>query len=127
MAADNCDLIESLEHEWRDALCGKDWERLRTLVHPRFVLIGTRATGPFTMNREEWLEAIQRRELIDIDLKVTDAVVIEQQLMVGTVEATWRLSYVGREVEDTVLLTDVWLCEEGHWQVVRRHSTPVPA
>ncbi|MDQ3247312.1 MAG: nuclear transport factor 2 family protein [Pseudomonadota bacterium] len=126
MAADNCELIESLEHEWRDALCGKDWERLRALVHPRFILIGTRATGPFTMNRDEWLEAIQRRELIDIDLKVTDAVVMDQ-LMVGTVEATWRLSYVGREVEDSVLLTDVWLCEDGCWQVVRRHSTPVPA
>ena len=126
MAGEHCDLIEALEHEWRDALCGKDWDRLRQLVHPRFVLIGTRATGPFTMDREEWLDAIQRRELIGIDLKVTDALVMDE-LMVGTVEATWRLSYVGRQVEDSVLLTDVWVREDGRWQVVRRHSTPVPA
>ena len=43
----NRQLIEGLEREWRDALCHKDMERLRTLVHPDFVLIGTRSTGPF--------------------------------------------------------------------------------
>ena len=41
-------------------------DRLRTLIHPRFVLIGTRSTGPFTLNRDEWLDAIQKREL-DLD------------------------------------------------------------
>ena len=38
--------IEGLEREWRDALCRKDMEKLRSLVHPDFVLIGTRSTGP---------------------------------------------------------------------------------
>jgi len=26
-----------------------------------------------------------------------------------------------------VLLTDVWVREDGRWRVVRRHSSPVPA
>ena len=63
-------MIEGLEREWRDALCSKDMERLRALVHPDFVLIGTRSTGPFMMHRDEWLDAIQRREVDTIELEV---------------------------------------------------------
>lgn len=125
MTDNRCDLIEALEREWRDALCAKDVERLGSLIHPQFTLIGTRATGPFTLSREEWLEAIEKRELISIDLDIKDAVVFDS-VMVGTVEARWRVSYLGRAVEDRVLLTDVWVCEEGRWQVVRRHSSPIP-
>jgi hypothetical protein len=121
-----CELIEALERQWRDALCAKDMEQLRLLVHPRFVLIGTRSTGPFTMNRDEWLDAIQRRELVRIELEIVDALVLDQA-MVGTVQAKWCLKYLGREVEDSVLLTDVWVFDDGRWRVVRRHSSPVPA
>ena len=79
MAADHRELrYRSLEREWRDALCKKDMERLRALVHPSFVLIGTRSTGPFMMNRDEWLEAIQRREVDTIELEVSDATALEQ-------------------------------------------------
>lgn len=124
MAADR-DLIDSLEREWRDALCAKDIDRLRTLIHPRFTLIGTRSIGPFTMSRDEWLEAIQKRELISIDLDIKDALAFED-VMVGTVEAKWRVSYLGRAIEDSVLLTDVWVCVDDRWQVVRRHSSPMP-
>ena len=120
-----CELIGALEREWRDALCAKDMDRLRALIHPRFVLIGTRSNGAFTMCRDEWLDAIQRRELVDIDLEVTDAVVLDK-VMVGTVEAKWRVRYLGREIEDCVLLTDVWVHDEGRWRAVRRHSSPVP-
>ena len=28
------------------------------------MLIGTRSTGPFTISRDEWLDAIQKRELV---------------------------------------------------------------
>ncbi len=125
VAADDCELIGSLEREWRDSLCAKDLERLRALIHPRFTLIGTRSTGPFTLSRDEWLDAIEKRELISIDLDIKNAVVLENTI-VGTVEARWRVSYLGRPIEDCVLLTDVWVREEGRWQVVRRHSSPIP-
>ena len=124
--ADNCDVIDALEREWRDALCAKDIDRLRSLIHPKFTLIGTRSTGPFTLSRDEWLEAIQKRELISIDLDIKDSVVFDD-IMIGTVEAKWRVSYLGRAIEDCVLLTDVWVCIDKSWQVVRRHSSPIPA
>lgn len=122
---DSRELIGALEREWRDALCAKDVDRLRTLIHPRFVLIGTRSTGPFILNRDEWLEAIQKRELISIDLDIQDAVVLDE-VMIGTIAAKWRVKYLGGEIEDCVLLTDVWVKDDNRWKVVRRHSSPAP-
>ena len=125
MTDNRCELIEALEGEWRDALCSKDMDRLRALVHPDFVLIGTRSTGPFTMHRDEWLDAIQRRDVETIDLEVRDASSMGN-VLVGTVQARWRVKYLNRVIEDCVLLTDVWVCDEGQWRVVRRHSSPAP-
>jgi hypothetical protein len=121
----NCELIQALENEWRDALCSQDVERLRSLIHPRFVLIGTRAAGPFCINGEEWLAAVQQREVVSIDLDIRDAVSLDQ-VMVGTIAARWCVKYLGSEIQDCVLLTDVWVKEGDRWQVVRRHSSPMP-
>jgi hypothetical protein len=126
VADSNCQVIEGLEREWRDALCTKDMERLRALVHRDFILIGTRSRGPFMMHRDEWLDAIQRREVDTIELQVRDSTVLET-VMIGTIHARWRLKYLGRVIEDCVLLTDVWVFDDGRWQAIRRHSTPAPA
>jgi Domain of unknown function (DUF4440) len=126
VAANNRELIEALEREWCDALCGRDMDRLRALVHPDFVLIGTRSSGPFMMHRDEWLDAIQRREVDSIELDVRDATVLDQ-VLIGTVQARWKLKYLNRLIEDCVLLTDVWVFDEGRWRAIRRHSTPAPA
>lgn len=122
----NRQVIEGLEREWRDALCSKDMEKLQSLVHPDFVLIGTRSTGPFMMGRDEWLDAIQRRDVDSIELEVRDATSLDQ-VMVGTVQAKWRLKYLSRIIEDCVLLTDVWVKDGDRWRAIRRHSTPAQA
>lgn len=125
MANKDCKVIEAVERQWCDALCSRDMDRLRELVHPDFVLIGTRQTGPFQMGRDEWLEAIQRRDVVGIELEIRDASIFDT-VMIGTVHARWRLKYMKREIEDCVMLTDVWIHEDGRWQAIRRHSTPAP-
>ncbi len=125
MAKGRCDVIEALEHEWRDALLSKDVDRLSALVHPDFVLIGSRSTGPFRMERDEWLEAIQRREVEDIELEVQDSASFSDTI-IGTVFAKWKLKYLGRTIEDCVVLTDVWVREGDKWLAIRRHSSPSP-
>lgn len=77
------------------------------------------------MHRADWLDAIQRRDVVKIDLEVRDAMAFDKA-MVGTVYAKWRLKYLNREIEDCVVLTDVWVHDHGRWQVIRRHSTPSP-
>ena len=125
MAEHKRDIVERLEREWTDALCSRDMARLRELLHPDFVLIGTRSTGPFMMGRDEWLDAIQRRDVAEIELDVRDATTFDD-FLIGTVQARWRLKYLGRPIDDCVLLTDVWVMEDGRWQAIRRHSTPAP-
>ena len=118
-------VIEGLEREWRDALCSKDIDRLQALVHKDFLLIGTRSTGPFMMSRNEWLDAIQRRDVFEIDVDVQDATILPD-VMIGTVHARWRLKYLGRLIEDCVVLTDVWVQDDGRWQAIRRRALPAP-
>lgn len=103
-----------------------DLDRLRELMHPQFTLIGTRSTGPFVLTRDEWLEAIEKRKVLDIQSEIKNEVTFDQ-VMVATTEAKWRVSYLGQTIEDCVLLTDVWVFDEGRWRVVRRHLSPVPA
>jgi ketosteroid isomerase-like protein len=126
VATKDLKVIEALEREWCNALCSKDINRLRALVHPDFVLIGTRSSGPFLMHRDDWLDAIQRRDVHEIDLEVRDATVLDQ-VMIGTVQARWKIKYLGRLIEDCVVLTDVWVKVDDEWRAIRRHSTPAPA
>jgi len=123
--ADNREFIEGLEREWRDALCSKDMKRLAAMTHPDFVLIGTRSTGPFVMHRDEWLDAIQRRDLETIEFEIREVTALGD-VVIGTVHARWKLKYLGRVIEDCVLSTDIWVREGDGWVSIRRHSTPAP-
>ena len=49
------------------------------------------------------------------------------QTIVATVDAQWKLRFMGHAIDERVLLSDVWVKTEEGWQVVRRHSSPVPA
>jgi ketosteroid isomerase-like protein len=124
--ADNRELIDALENEWRDALCGKDMKRLATLMHPDFVLIGSRSTGPFMMHRQEWLDAIQKRDVETIEFDVQEVSAFDD-VIISTVHARWKLKYLGRVIEDCVLSTDIWVRDGDRWVSIRRHSTPAPA
>jgi len=123
--AENRDLLEKLERDWRDALCSKDMKKLGALMHPDFVLIGGRSSGPFMLRRDEWLDAISKRQVDNIVFEVREATAVGDML-IGTVHARWRLKYLGRVIEDCVVSTDVWVKHQGEWVSIRRHSTPAP-
>ena len=125
MAADETD-IHGLERQWRDALFAKDESRLRQLIHPQFKLVGIRSTGTVAVSLEDWLVALQKMDLISLEVRVMDSVRLDQT-MVATVDAQWKLRFMGHAIDERVLLTDVWVKFEDGWQVVRRHSSPVPA
>ena len=125
MAVDRTD-IRDLERQWRDALFAKDEARLRELIHPQFKLVGIRSTGTVAVSLEDWILALQKMDLISLEVRVMDAVRLDQTI-VATVDAQWKLRFMGHAIDERVLLTDVWVKTDGGWQVVRRHSSPVPA
>ena len=124
MAADAAD-IRDLERQWREALFAKDEDRLRQLIHPQFKLVGIRSTGTVAVGLEDWLVALRKMDLISLEVRVMEAVQLDQTI-VATVDAQWKLRFMGHAIDERVLLTDVWVCTDNRWQVVRRHSSPVP-
>ena len=127
MAADApCIDARELEYQWRDALIAKDETSLRRLIHPQFRLVGIRSTGSVAVDLEQWIEALKRMDIASLEVRITECVALEST-MVATVDAQWRVRYLGQLIDERVLLTDVWVREDGRWQVLRRHSSPVPA
>ena len=122
---DNLTRIAKLERAWRDALFAKDEAALRELIHPGFKLVGIRSTGTVGVGLEEWLVALQKMDIASLDVRVIDAIEVGQTT-VATVDAQWKVRFMGHPIEERVLLTDVWVREGDRWQVVRRHSSPVP-
>lgn len=117
--------IAGLERAWRDALFAKDEAALRELIHPQFKLVGIRSTGTVGVGLEDWLAALQKMDIASLDVRVIDSVETEATI-VATVDAQWKVRFMGHPIDERVLLTDVWVREGGRWQVVRRHSSPVP-
>ena len=121
-----CRDVRELEGEWRDALIAKDEAALRKLIHPQFKLVGIRSTGAVAVNLEQWIEALKRMNIVTLEVRVTDCLALDDT-MVATVDAQWKVRYLGQLIDERVLLTDVWVREGSNWHVVRRHSSPVPA
>ena len=121
-----CIDARELEYQWRDALIAKDEATLRRLIHPQFRLVGIRSTGSVAVDLEQWIEALKRMDIASLEVRITECVALEST-MVATVDAQWRVRYLGQLIDERVLLTDVWVREDGRWQVLRRHSSPVPA
>jgi hypothetical protein len=126
VAADTpCMDVRDLERDWRDALVAKDEGALRRLIHPQFKLVGIRSTGSVAVNLDQWIEALKRMDIASLEVRVTECVALEN-VIVATVDAQWQVRYLGQLIDERVLLTDVWVAQGDSWQVVRRHSSPVP-
>ena len=119
------DVVE-LERQWRDALFAKDEAALRRLIHPLFKLVGIRSTGTVTVGLDDWLGALKKMDIASLEVRVTDSVRVDHTI-VATVDAQWKLRFMGQTIDERVLLTDVWALTGAGWQVLRRHSSPVPA
>lgn len=126
MAADApCLDVRDLERDWRDALIAKDEATLRRLIHPQFKLVGIRSSGSVAVNLAQWIEALKRMDIASLEVRVVECVQLEN-VIVATVDAQWKVRYLGQLIDERVLLTDVWVREADRWQVLRRHSSPVP-
>jgi len=121
-----CVDVRTLEGEWRDALLQKDEGALRRLIHPQYKLVGIRSTGSVAVDLEQWIAALRRMDIAALEVRVTDCVALDN-VIVATVDAQWKVRYLGQPIDERVLLTDVWVREDGRWRVLRRHSSPVPA
>ena len=64
-------------------------------------------------------------DIASLEVRVTECLALENTI-VATVDAQWQVRYMGQLIDERVLLTDVWARVGEGWQVIRRHSSPVP-
>ena len=118
--------VAVLEARWRDALLAKDEAALRELIHPQFELVAVRASGSLSVDLDSWLAALGGMDIAALEMKVIKQVTLPHTI-VATIDACWKVRYRGQCVDERVVLTDVWVREDDRWQVIRRHSSLVPA
>ena len=113
------------EQAWKAALIAKDATRLRQLLHPDFRLNGLRGAVMTALDREQWIAALEKMDLVGLTIELKDSLVLPQ-ILTGSMIAHWRVRYLGQEIDEQVFINDVWVATaQGEWQVIRRHSTPM--
>ena len=126
MAADYAAILRALEGRWREALLARDKDALRTLIRPEFRLVGVRQSGEaLSIDVDHWIEALDRMDIVTVEMDVIDAVGTDDTI-VGTLDACWKVRYLGQTIDERVLLTDVWVKNGDDWQVLRRHTSFIP-
>ncbi|HEX2727560.1 MAG TPA: nuclear transport factor 2 family protein, partial [Beijerinckiaceae bacterium] len=105
MAAERA-VVAKLEQAWRDALFAKDEAALRKLIHPDFKLVGIRSTGTVGVGLEDWLVALRKMDIASLEVRVIDSIEVEGTI-VSTVDAQWKVRFMGHPIDERVLLTDV--------------------
>ena len=98
--------VRELEREWRDALFAKDEAALRRLIHPQFKLVGIRSTGTVAVGLEEWLTALEKMDIASLEVRVVESLQLDTT-MVATVDAQWKVRFMGHCIDERVLLTEV--------------------
>lgn len=124
MSAD-LSLVQKLEAAWRTALFAKDEIALRQLIHPDFQLVGVRGSEPQALDLDGWIAALANMDVVDLVVDITHCTRVEGTI-VATVDARWSVRYLGQVIQERVLLSDIWVEGSDGWQVIRRHSSPLP-
>ena len=106
--------VRDLEREWRDALIAKDEDALKRLIHPQFKLVGVRSTGSVAVNLEQWIEALKRMDIASLEVRVIECVALEN-VIVATVDAQWKVRYLGQLIDERVTLPWRELDGTDHW------------
>lgn len=126
MAIDHAAILSALEGRWQAALLARDKDALRTLIRPEFRLVGVRQSGEaLSIDVDHWIAALDRMDIVTVEMDVIDAVGTDDTI-VGTLDACWKVRYLGQTIDERVLLTDVWVRHGDDWQVLRRHTSFIP-
>ena len=127
--ADNSADIEqltALSNEWMEALQRKDKNRLEQIIHKDFFILGI-VDDDSPTNRETWLRnGIEDSDWYDFRYDNINVTTLGDTAIVrSTLDFTAeRRSGIIRKVSTTAPLIDVWVKQDGRWQVIRRYPAP---
>jgi hypothetical protein len=108
--------IRDLQDSVNAALLGSDWRTLSELIAPDATIIGPKG---FVIDRDTWIGVHQESEYQQVRLDVTDSDVREYGgagIRFDVVES--ECTYKGQTITGRFRVTQVWVAEQGRWQLV---------
>lgn len=110
-----------LENEWMNAWKNKDEKRCREILADDFTLTSSLSSGNL-MTKEQWIGALTRYDCKSFSF---DKVKTRQYGNTVVVNSWYHQEAIanGAEWNGTFVITDVWVKNNGHWQVVTRHAS----
>jgi Domain of unknown function (DUF4440) len=115
--------IARLEEVFAQAVQGRDQQLLESLVAPTFTLTSA-STG--VVPRAAWLHSVLSAYVVEwFEVERAD-VDLYGHVAVANVRYSQRAVWEGEPLAFTFLITDVWVSLDARWQLVARHSSPLP-
>ena len=116
--------LAQLEHDWMNAVKGRDIERLDRLLGDEFRLT-TGRPGNEVRSRQEYLAIT--RDRYSIEAFEFEELEVNVYGHVALVRSRYRQtgSMDGQDRNQAFLMTDVFVRRGGRWQAVTRHVSPL--
>lgn len=115
--------IARLEEVFAKAVRLRDQQMLESLVGPEFTLTSA-STG--VVPRAAWLRSALSAYVVEwFELERVD-VELYGHVAVANVRYSQRAIWEGEPLAYTFLITDAWVSRDARWQLVARHSSPLP-
>lgn len=115
--------ISMLEREWAAAFQAKDVTALQNLMADGYALIIAVEGMPLqVLPRNAWLERLNDYEVNSASI---DHIHVRIYGDVAVVVMLWRQEarLAGRDRSGQLMLTDIWVQQEGEWRLAERHSS----
>jgi hypothetical protein len=115
--------LARLEHAFAEAVRRRDQAELEALLGREFTLTSA-ATG--VVPRASWLQSALSGYVVEwfefgrLDVRLYGHVALV------SARYSQRAVWEGEPLAYTFLLTDAWVSREARWQIVARHSSPLP-
>ena len=117
--------LASAMRKFDDAVLQRDRSAAEEVLDEDYALVLVHP-APATMPRTRWLEVL--------DDYVVDSYSIEEQrvdqsgdLAAVLSRVRMQATVIGQDRSGLFVISDVWRLRDGHWQVWRRHSSPLTA
>ena len=121
--ADVAEEIVRLEHNFAEAVQHRDQAMLESLLGSEFTLTSA-TTG--VVPRAAWLQSALSAYVVEwYEIERVD-VNAYGHVAVASLRYSQRAVWEGEPLAYTFLLTDVWVSREARWELVARHSSPLP-
>jgi ketosteroid isomerase-like protein len=117
--------VEQAATAWKAAAFRRDLDACARILADDFTMVTDRGTQ---IDKTQWLHNVQHRMGGDVPPEFLDPRIrILGDTALMTSRNILRASFDGKDWSAELYLTDVWIRQDGRWQILRRHASRLVA